>query len=145
MSKVSSPNIYLCQRSMNRAVDSGPLDTEKLHLKSKTSPRNPILRHCNDWAKYCQYAKWPDNEKAHQGIRFGITKVCDSCPLLPSQAPTGTPSKWTIIGLQWMKTTLYCEVEAYSEKFTWQQGWHSQAHRGRSTGCKRWRRGQGAA
>ena len=48
-SDFSSPNIYLCQRSMNIAVDSGPLDTEKAHLKSKTSPRNPILRHCNEF------------------------------------------------------------------------------------------------
>ena len=28
---------------------------------------------------------------------------------------------------------------------TWQQGWHSRAHRGRSTGCRRWRRRWGAA
>ena len=28
---------------------------------------------------------------------------------------------------------------------TWQQGWHSRARRGRSTGCRRWRRRWGAA
>ena len=42
-SDFSSPNIYLCQRSMNIAVDSGPLDTENFSVKRYTW--NPKHRH----------------------------------------------------------------------------------------------------